>query len=274
LTDRNAPIGIFDSGVGGLTVAREIFARLPKEQTIYFGDDGRFPYGSRPPSEVQCFAMQILELLLGYQVKMVVVACNTVSALALPQLAKRSTVPIIGVIEDTARYVATLSKRGKIGILATPGTVQSGAYPRAFQAINPALVVTQIASQPLVNLVENGNRDHPGVKEFAIRTVAPFRLAGVDVLVLGCTHYPYLTRLMEELLGDQATIVDPALAVSLRLEKELKERDLLHEDGEGRHLFLTSGDPAQFLRVGRQMYPQLSTVEAWRWPDERNDETH
>jgi len=268
LNDRNAPIGVFDSGVGGLTVAREIFTLLPRENILYFGDDGRFPYGPRPAEEVRIFAEQILDLLLGRGVKMVVVACNTVSALALPQLLQRSPVPLLGVIEDTARYAAGLTCNGKVGVLATPGTVGSGAYPRAFAAIDPAIEVLAIASQPLVNLVENGNSAHPEVRAYAAETVDPFRRFGVDVLVLGCTHYPYLARLMTELMGTQAVIVDPAIAVSLRLAAELREQDLLSLEGVGRHLFLTSGDPTQFLNVGRQIDPGLTDVQPWKWPDE------
>lgn len=258
-------IGIFDSGVGGLTVAREVIELLPGEDIIYVGDDGRFPYGPRPEDEVQAFALEIADFLFSQAVKIILVACNTVSARALSLLIPRYPISVIGVIEDTARYVAPLTRKKKVGILATPGTVSSMAYPRAFKAMDSQIEVVQVASQALVNLIENGSSTNPGVKEFAAQSIAPFHRADVDVLVLGCTHYPYLTKLMTELMSNQAMIVDPAVAVSQRVKRELEQHQLLKEaTGEGKRVFYTTGEPQLFLKVGRQIYPQLSEVRELR----------
>lgn len=258
--NNNAPIGIFDSGVGGLTVAREIISLLPEEPIIYVGDDGRFPYGPRPKEEIQEFACQISDFLINQGVKMIVVACNTVSSQALDLLVSRYSVPVLGVIEDTASYAAPLSRKKRVGVLATPGTVYSNAYPEAFSRIDPTIKVVQVASQALVNLIENGSGGENGVKEFASRVISPFRETGVDVLILGCTHYPYLTKLMTELLSDQAQIVDPAVAVSIRVRKELLERKLSASGGNAERTFYTTGNPALFLKVGSQIYPGLKSV--------------
>jgi len=255
-----APIGIFDSGVGGLTVAREIVARLPEESIIYVGDDSRFPYGPRPKEEIQEFASQITDFLISQGVKMVVVACNTVSSQALDFLLGRYSVPILGVIEDTASYALPLSLKKKIGVLATPGTVFSNAYPKAFLRLDPSIKVVQVASQALVNLIENGSGVKNGVKEFASKVISPFRETGVDVLILGCTHYPYLAKLMEDLIGDQAQIVDPAVAVALRVQKELETRNLKAWNSDPRRIFYTTGNAGLFLQVGSQIYPGLKEV--------------
>jgi glutamate racemase len=256
----NAPIGIFDSGVGGLTVAREIISLLPKEPIIYVGDDGRFPYGPRPSEEIRTFACQISDYLHAQGVKMIVVACNTVSSQALDLLVSCYPIPILGVIEDTASFTAPLSKKGRIGVLATPGTVHSNAYPKAFSRIDPQIKVVQVASQALVNLIENGSGAESGIKEFASKVISPFKETGVDVLILGCTHYPYLTRLMTELISDQALIIDPAVAVSLRVKKELEERGMKAEGEKPERTFYTTGDPSLFLKVGRQIYSGLKEV--------------
>lgn len=256
----NAPLGIFDSGVGGLTVAREIMALLPEESIIYVGDDNRFPYGPRPREEIQEFASQITDFLINQGVKMVVVACNTVSSQALDFLLASFSVPILGVIEDTASYALPLSQKKRIGVLATPGTVFSNAYPKAFSRLDPSIKVVQVASQALVNLIENGSGAKNGVKEFASKVISPFKEKGVDVLILGCTHYPYLVKLMKELIGNQAQIVDPALAVARRVQKELEERGLKAKDNDPRRIFYTTGNADLFLQVGSQICPGLKEV--------------
>ncbi len=267
---RESGIGIFDSGVGGLTVAREVIDLLPEEDIIYVGDDGRFPYGPRPAAEIEEFALEIAGFLCSRAVKIILVACNTASARALPALTSSFPIPVIGVIEDTARYVVPLTRKKKVGILATPGTVSSMAYPRAFKAVDDQIEIVQVASQALVNLIENGSSTNPGVNGFAAEAIAPFLRAGVDVLVLGCTHYPYLTKLMTELMADQAIIVDPAIAVSRRLKRELEQRQLLRQSGsEGKRIFYTTGEPSLFLRVGRQIYPRLNEVNELRLDDDK-----
>ncbi|MCR4428269.1 MAG: glutamate racemase [Caldiserica bacterium] len=260
--NNDAPIGIFDSGVGGLTVAKEVISLLPNESIIYVGDDGRFPYGPRPREEVREFACEISDFLLSQGVKMIVVACNTVSSQAMDLLVPRYPIPVLGVIEDTALYAAPLSLKKRIGVLATPGTVNSNAYPQAFSRIDPQIKVVQVASQALVNLIENGSGGENGVKDFASKVISPFRELGVDVLILGCTHYPYLTKLMGELLGDQAQIVDPAVAVSLRVKRELTERKVLSEGNDPRRIFYTTGNPTLFLKVGSRIFPGLDSVES------------
>src|SRR5258708_27934521 len=199
-----APLGVFDSGIGGLSVARALFERLPKESVIYFGDTARVPYGPKSPDTVRRYSAEILAYLLGRGVKAVVVACNTSTAHALGSLKEKSPVPVIGVIEPGARAAVAATRSGNIGVIGTAGTIASGAYERAIKALRPDAKVHGQACPLFVPLVEEGWFDHPATELIARQYVEPLERAGVDVLVLGCTHYPLLKPLRARGLGPEA----------------------------------------------------------------------
>ena len=247
----NAPIGIFDSGIGGLTVASAIRKLLPNESTIYFGDTARVPYGPKSPETVRRYAREILDWLLAQQVKAVVIACNTVTAHALDDLRSRSPVPVIGVIEPGARAAARATTRGKVGVIGTAGTIASGAYPRALLHARPDLQVTDRACPLFVPLVEEGWLDHEATRLVAEEYLAPMRQAGIDALVLGCTHYPMLKPLLRRVMGDEVQLIDSAEETARELADLLVELGLaagVNSDATER--WVATDDAARFARVG------------------------
>jgi len=221
-----APIGIFDSGIGGLTVARAVFARLPHESTVYFGDTARVPYGPKSPDTVRRYSREILHWLLGEGVKMVVVACNTSTAHALDTLQAESPVPVIGVIEPGARAAAAASRGGPIGVIGTVGTLASNAYARAIQARKPGALVEQKACPLLVPLVEEGWFDHPAAELIAREYLTPLTAAGIDALVLGCTHYPLLKPLLQRVVGPGVRLIDSGEETAAVVDLVLRRQGL------------------------------------------------
>lgn len=250
--DSAAPIGIFDSGLGGLTVARAVFERLPHDSTIYFGDTARVPYGPKSPATVRRYSVEILHWMLGQRVKAVVVACNTSTAHALDALRAESPVPVIGVIEPGAAAAVRAPGRGPIGVIGTAGTIGSGAYERAIKALQPDAEVLSRACPLFVPLVEEGWFDHPATALVAEEYLAPMRTAGIRALVLGCTHYPLLKPLLARVLGPDVALIDSAAEVAGALALELERRGLLaaEEGPPGSHRFAVSDDPARFAAVG------------------------
>ena len=248
----SAPIGIFDSGLGGLTVARAIFERLPHESTVYFGDTARVPYGPKSPETVQRYSLEILHWLLSQGVKAVVIACNTSTAHALGALRDASPVPVVGVIEPGAR-AAIAGSRGKVGVIGTAGTIASGAYRRAIEARAPQLEVVQQACPLFVPLVEEGWFDHPAAQLIAADYLRPLRDASVDALVLGCTHYPLLKPLLQAEMGPDVRLIDSGAETARALEEILARHSLLGEGGaEPVHRFVVSDDEARFRSVGQR----------------------
>ena len=246
-----APIGIFDSGIGGLTVARAIYEHLPTESTIYFGDTARVPYGPKSPETVRRYSLEILDWLLGQGVKSVVIACNTSTAHALDALRSASPVPVLGVIEPGARAAANATRGRGIGVIGTAGTVASQAYPQAIHRLLPGARIEQVACPLLVPLVEEGWFDHPAARLIAEEYLAPLREAGVDTLVLGCTHYPLLKPLLREVMGAGVALIDSAEETARSLAELLASAGL--ESGTnvpGSHRFVVSDDQARFLQVG------------------------
>jgi glutamate racemase len=246
-----APVGIFDSGIGGLTVAHAIFERLPRESTVYFGDTARVPYGPKSPDTVRRYSLEILHWLLGQGVKAVVIACNTSTAHALETLQAESPVPVIGVIEPGARAAAAASANGPIGVIGTAGTIASNAYARAIQRARPGTVVEQRACPLFVPLVEEGWFEHPAAELIARDYLEPLRRARVDALVLGCTHYPLLKPLLQRVMGSEVRLIDSGEETASAVDLALRASGIEAPPGvNARHRFAVSDDEARFRAVG------------------------
>ena len=239
--DSSHPIGVFDSGVGGLSVVREILKQLPDESIVYFGDTARVPYGGRPPEEIVAFGDQILSFLLQFDVKVVVAACNTSTSVSLPVLRRKYHLPLLGVVEPGVRAALQVTGNRRIGVLATAATVNSGSYTRGFQAYDPGVTVFAQACPQFVPLVESGQIDGPEVRAAARQYLQPLQDAGVDTIVLGCTHYPFLAPVIRELAGEAVKVVDPAEETVKELAALLALQTDAVGDGRGRARFSPAG---------------------------------
>lgn len=249
----DAPIGIFDSGLGGLTVARAIAAHLPNERLVYLGDTARVPYGTRSAHTVLRYARGCARRLAGHDIKLLVVACNTVSAVALPMLRVELDVPVLGVIGPGARAGVRASRAHRLGVIATAGTVASGAYPRAVAAVSTRAEVIQRPAPLLVPLVEEGWLEGEVPALAARRYLEPLIEAGIDALILGCTHYPLLADVIAKeamsLAGAPIAVVDSAEATASELAELLKDRDLVANPGSGELKLMVTDLPARFAEV-------------------------
>jgi glutamate racemase len=239
------PIGVFDSGVGGLTVFREIARALPHEPLIYLGDSARVPYGTKSPSTVVRYTLEAVQMLAERDIKMLVVACNTATAAALPTLKSRLSIPVIGVIEPGAR-AAVERTRGRVGVIATEGTVKSKAYTNAIHALNPAIEVIEAPAPLFVSLAEEGWANTHVAREVAGIYLEPLIEAGIDTLVLGCTHYPILRATIESVVGDKVQIVDSAETTAKCVREALGE---IASSGEPVHHFLVTDAEERFRRI-------------------------
>ena len=259
----NAPIGIFDSGVGGLTVARSILDQLPNESTLYIGDTARGPYGPRPLAEVREFALESLDFLVEQGVKAIVIACNTASAAMLRDARERYSIPVIEVIQPAARRTVSATRTGKIGVIGTRATIDSAAYLDAFAAA-PQLNITSISCPLFVEYVERGETSGDAITEIARKYLAPFIDAKIDTLVLGCTHYPLLTGVISYVMGDGVTLVSSAEETAKDLYRTLVEKNLLRvqQDELPTHRFLATGDAKAFESLARRFLgPEVTKVE-------------
>ncbi|MEK6324613.1 MAG: glutamate racemase [Acidobacteriota bacterium] len=245
-----APIGIFDSGVGGLTVFRAIQQRLPNESLIYLGDTARIPYGVRSASTIERYARECAAFVESKGVKAIVIACNTASALAADYLQSKCPVPVIGVIWPGSRRAVEVTRNGRIGVIATEATVASGAYERAMLTIRGGLEITSRACPLFVPLAEEGWLNHPVTLQVAEEYLTELRSSRVDTLVLGCTHYPILRPVIERTMGDQIKYVDSGEAVADGLARMLEEEGLACGSGKDRsEEFYVTDSPARFRRV-------------------------
>ncbi len=264
------PVGMFDSGLGGLTVARALIDLLPDEHLVYVGDSGRYPYGPRPLTEVAGFAHQIGRLLVeAHDVKVVVVACNTAAAAALDELQATLPVPVVGVIDPGVRASVSVSAHGRVGVIATVGTVASGAYQRAFAAAaGPDLVLTCAACPGFVEFVERGEVASDQVTVLAERLLAPVVEAEVDTLLLGCTHYPYLARTISDVVGRDVVLVSSADETAFEVAALLRSSGVARGVGGGpaRHRFFSSGPVDAFRELGQALLgPEVAHVEPLAW---------
>lgn len=262
------PIGVFDSGFGGLTVARALIDLLPGEDIVYFGDTGRYPYGPRPLDEVRHFARQVSAVLTGtYGVKMIVVACNTASAAALDVLRFEHDIPVVGVLAPGLRAAVAATRNHRVGVIGTVGTVASGAYQRGLRALRAPVQLTCAACPGFVEFVERGETDGEQVHVLAERLLAPLRRAGIDTLLLGCTHYPFLARTIGDVMGREVLLVSSADETAFEVRSILDETGQQSRTaGKGRHRFVSSGDVEWFRKVGsRLLGPDLEVAEQWSW---------
>lgn len=247
------PIGVFDSGIGGLTVVQEIIRQLPTESIVYFGDTARVPYGPKSPDTVCRYSREIAGFLRQQDVKAIVIACNTATAHALKSLRAELPMPVVGVVEPGARAAVNASRGGHIGVIGTAGTVRSGAYERAILALDPDVRVTARACPLFVPLVEEGWLDHPVTREVAREYVTPLVEEGIDALVLGCTHYPLLKPLLCRELGSGIALIDSAAETAREVGRVLRDAGIeAPEDAVAEHRFIASDDPLQFLQLGQR----------------------
>lgn len=267
-------IGIFDSGVGGLTVLREIIRAMPQEDTIYFGDTARVPYGTKSPETVIRYAHEITSFLVRRDIKLLVVACNTVSAVALHGLKRHLPIPVVGVIEPGARRAVEVSRGGRIGVIGTAGTIKSSAYSRAIKRLAPGTEVLTRACPLFVPLAEEGWTDNQVARLTAQTYLEELREAGVDTLVLGCTHYPLLKPVIGEIMGPDVILVDSAEETARSVAEILNKKKLLRPPAEkGNHHYFVSDVPAAFIRVGnRFLGGRLGDVYQVSLDDEREDD--
>ena len=250
---RDRPIGVFDSGIGGLTVARELFHILPNESVLYFGDTARVPYGPKSPETVRRYAGEATSFLLSRDVKMVVIACNTATAHAYESLSQRLPVPVVGVVEPGARTAARNSRSGRIGVIGTAGTIASGAYDLAVRALVPDARVYAQPCPLFVPLIEEGWHAHAATRLVVEEYLEPLHEVDIDVLILGCTHYPLLSHVIADVLGPGVTLVDSAHETALEVRSVLTERNLLRADtAPPSHAFAASDSPLRFRQVGRR----------------------
>ena len=242
-------IGVFDSGLGGLTAVRELMQILPGENIVYFGDTARVPYGTRSRDTIRTFAVQDLRFLLEQDLKAVLVACGTVSSVALPELQQMTTIPVIGVVQPTAVAACKATKNKKIGILGTSATVKSGSYQSAIAEIDPEISVTATACPLFVPLVENGYLEGQITELAAMEYIKPLQDAGVDTVILGCTHYPLLKPVLSKLFGDGVSLIDSGREAALSLAEVLQKDGKLSQQSEGKRRYFVSDEVSNFSNI-------------------------
>jgi glutamate racemase len=259
----DAPIGIFDSGVGGLTVARAILDQLPHEQVIYVGDTAHVPYGPKPIADVRRYALDCLDALVARGVKLLVIACNSASAACLHDARERYPVPVIEVIRPAVRRAVAATRNGRIGVIGTTATITSRAYEDAFAAA-PQVAITSVACPQFVEFVERGITSGRALLGLASSYLEPLQLAQVDTLVLGCTHYPLLAGLIGLVMGDGVTLVSSADETAKDVYRMLTERGLLRPDDAAApaHRFLATGDAAPFARLAHRFIGSEAAASA------------
>jgi glutamate racemase len=254
-------IGVFDSGIGGLTVLRALVEELPHEDFIYLGDTARLPYGTKTDEVIIRYSRENTEFLLAKGIKMLVVACNTSSAVALEAIARDTTIPVIGVIEPGARAVVKASRTGKIGVIATEATVASGAYTRTIQSLRPRAEIYTRACPLLVPLVEEGWTDNDVAERTVWYYLESLKQSGIDALLLGCTHYPLLVAMFQRVLGPEVRVVDSATATAAAVRERLRVLQLTRRATQGTRSFFVTESPERFVRVGRRFFgPQVESA--------------
>lgn len=257
--DKNAPIGVFDSGVGGLTVAREIMRQMPQERLIYFGDTARVPYGNKSQETVIRYSDQIIRFLKTKEVKAIVIACNTASAYAMEAVKKDLDIPIVGVIHAGAKSAIEATRNGKIGVIGTEGTINSGIYTEVMKQMKPDIEITGKSCPLFVPLVEEGLLHDSVTDEIAARYLSELKGRYIDTLVLGCTHYPLLRSTLGRLMGNEVTLINPAYETAIELKELLKAYNLECDQdfqASGQHEFYVSDLAEKFTAFAKSILPK------------------
>ncbi len=251
--DKKAAIGVFDSGIGGLTVVKEIMRSLPKEKIIYFGDTARVPYGSKSKETVTKYTEQIVRFLLTHEVKALVIACNTMSALAMDAVEKAHDIPMIGVVRPGARVACGATRNKRIGVIATESTINSGLYSRYIKNIDPDIEVIGKACPLFCPLVEEGMTDDPVTEEIARRYLSGLISQDIDTLILGCTHYPLLKDTIAGIVGEGVVLVNPAYETARGLKELLSEKGILNDTEDPEHEFYVSDSAEKFSGFAKRL---------------------
>lgn len=251
------PIGVFDSGIGGLTVVKEVMRCLPNEDIVYFGDTARVPYGTKSPGTIIRFSIENVLFLLRFRVKLVVIACNTSSSYGLPVLKRDFKIPVIGVILPGAEEAAKITKSGRVGVIGTRATIQSGAYDAEIKRQNPDLKVFSRACPLFVSLVEERWLKDKVTYTVARRYLKPLKDKRIDTLILGCTHYPLLKDVIKNIMGKNVVLIDSAKQVASHVKEVLKQEDLISKNSKkARYSFFVSDEPARFAKLGERFLGQ------------------
>jgi glutamate racemase len=276
LSEMNAqvdrPIGMFDSGFGGLTVARSVIDLLPSEDLVYIGDTARYPYGPKPASEVRSYAIELAtSLVRDFNAKLIIVACNTAASVALGELQSLLSVPVIGVVEPGAQALVEATTNNRVAVIGTVGTIASGAYESAVASeshkVSREVSLTATACPGFVEFVERDETSGQAVTKLAEKLLAPIRKAGVDALLLGCTHYPYLSAVISEVMGSGVKLINSADATASKVRDVLIKNDIsrsVKAEVKSAHEFYSSGDVKHFAELGRRFLgPELSLAKQW-----------
>ncbi len=257
IDSRNRPVGVFDSGIGGLTVLKEIIKELPNESTIYLGDTARVPYGIRSPETVTRYSFENTKFLSTKEIKLLVVACNTASSVSLDEIKSRISIPVIGVIEPGAKAAAAATRNKKVGVIGTEATVKSNSYSKAIKAIDESIEVFGIACPLFVPLVEEGWTDGDITSMIAKKYLDGIKHKGIDTVVLGCTHYPLLKKVIAGVMGEGVRLIDSAIETSREIRKTLEVFGLnTEENGSLFRNFYVTDSPERFLKVGENFLGQ------------------
>lgn len=257
LMQKNAPIGVFDSGIGGLTVAREIMRQIPNEKIIYFGDTARLPYGSKSQDTVRRYSEQIVRFLRTFRVKTIVVACNTVSAYALDILEEQTDIPVIGVLKPGAKIAAEATRNGRVGVIATEATISSQMYTKYINNLKSGITIYEKACPLFVPLVEEGLWEDPVTDEIARRYLEELIDINIDTLILGCTHYPLIRSTLSRIMGNGVTLVNPAYETAIELKQMLAGMNMLNTEppslGNNKYQFYVSDKAEKFVRFANSI---------------------
>jgi glutamate racemase len=253
----NFPIGIFDSGVGGLTVVRYLINKLPEESFIYYGDTAHVPYGNKTREQLFSYAHEIISYFIKREVKAIIVACGTHSSVTLPELRKQYNFPILGVVKPAARAAVAATCNGRVGVLATQATVNSGAYQNEIKALAPYTVVSQCACSRFVPLIEAGELEGEEIRSAVQDYVTPMLDEGIDTLVLGCTHYPFIAPIIEEIAGSGVRLIDPAEDTVNEIANIMSQNSIIANNHNPTREFVVSGNAETFYQVGRLLLPHV-----------------
>ena len=260
---KNAPIGVFDSGIGGLTVVKELIRNLPGEDIVYLGDTARVPYGTKSGRTVIAYSRSNTEFLISKGIKLLVVACNTASSVSIPSLRAEFDIPVLGVIEPGAKKAVEVTNKNKIGVIGTPSTINSGAYTKAIENLNPDIKVISEACPLFVPLADEGWVEGEIVEGIAKEYLNPIKDSGIDVLVLGCTHYPLLKNMIQKIVGDEITLVDSAQETASQIKQILVKKDLLNDSKtpSERDFYLTDVSDTFISVAGRFLGEKIDKIE-------------